>query len=97
VGHYPVILDKPDLLYLRWFPPGGPGKAKPAVCELVRLNLSAVHTKDAWEGEATLRLLPAPDSDVGRLKPQRVHGGYRYSISMSIGGLEILEVVDATP
>jgi acetoacetate decarboxylase len=94
VSDDPVYLGKRPVVNLRYFPQlAGGGKTKPPVCELVRSILSGVQRTEVWEGEADIKFFPAPDNEVDAFQPVRVRRGYRYSMTMTIDDLEVLEVL----
>jgi hypothetical protein len=90
----PVYFGKRPVVNLRYFPQlAGAGKAKPSVCELVRSILHGVQRTEIWEGRADLRFFPSPDNELDSFQPVRVRAGYRYTMTMTIDDLEILEVL----
>jgi acetoacetate decarboxylase len=92
VSDDPVYMGKRPVVNLRYFPQlAGGGKAKPPVCELVRSILSGAQRTDVWEGKADIKFFPAPDNELDAFRPVRVRGGYRYSMTMVIDDLEVLE------
>ncbi|OFW57075.1 MAG: hypothetical protein A2133_06125 [Actinobacteria bacterium RBG_16_64_13] len=92
---HPVSLGTRQVVNLRYFPRlAGGGKAKPAVCELVRSILSGAQRTDGWEGSADIKFFPAPDNELDAFQPVRVRRGYRHSMTMTIADLEVLEELD---
>jgi hypothetical protein len=61
------------------------------VCELVRSILSDAERTEVWEGRADIRFYPAPDNELDAFRPLEVRRGYRYSLTMAIDDLEVLE------
>ena len=61
--------------------------------ELVRSIMSGVQRTEVWEGPASLDFFPAPDNELDALQPVAVRRGYRYSMSMTIEDLEVLETL----
>jgi hypothetical protein len=91
----PVYFGKRPAINMRYFPQlAGGGTAKPPVCELVRSILSRAERTEVWEGEADLKFFPAPDNELDPFQPVQVRRGYRYSMTMTIDDLEVLEVLD---
>jgi hypothetical protein len=92
VSDDPAYFGKRQVVNMRYFPQlAGGGKAKPPVCELVRSILSDAQRTEVWEGEADLKFFPAPDNELDAFRPVQVHRGYRYSMTMTIQDLEVLE------
>ncbi len=92
VSDDPVYLGKRRVVNRRYFPQlAGGGAAKPPVDELVRSILSGVTQTEVWEGEAYLKFFPAPDNELDAFHPLEVRRGYRYSMVLTIGDLEVLE------
>jgi acetoacetate decarboxylase len=90
----PVYFGKRPVVNMRYFPQlAGAGKAKPPVCELVRSLLSEAQRTEVWEGKADLEFFPSPDNELDAFRPVAVRGGYRYSMTMTIADLEVLEVL----
>ena len=95
VSEDPVYFGKRPAVNLRYFPQlAGGGRAKPPVCELVRSILSGAERTEVWEGEADIRFFPAPDNELDVFQPRDVRRGYRYSLTMAIDDLEVLEELD---
>ena len=91
----PVYFGKRPAVNLRYFPQlAGAGRAKPPVCELVRSILGAAQRTEVWEGAAALRFYPAPDNELDVFQPVQVRRGYRYSMTMTIADLEVLEMLE---
>lgn len=91
----PVYFGKRPVVNLRYFPQlAGGGKAKPPVCELVRSILSGVERTEIWEGSADLTFFSAPDNELDAFEPVETRRGYRYSMSMRIDDLEVLQVLE---
>jgi hypothetical protein len=94
VSDDPVYLGRRPVVNLRYFPQlAGGGTARPPVCELARSVMSGVQRTEVWEGEATLDFYPAPDNELDAFQPVAVRRGYRYSMTMTIDDLEVLEVL----
>jgi hypothetical protein len=92
VSDDPVYFGKRPVVNMRYFPQlAGGGKAKPPVCELVRSILARHERTEVWEGKADLKFFPAPDNELDPFQPVAVHRGYRYSMTMTIQDLEVLE------
>lgn len=90
----PVYLGKRPVVNMRYFPQlAGGGAARPPVYELVRSIMSGFQRTEVWEGSASLRFFPAPDNEIDALQPVAVRRGYRYSMSMTIEDLEVLETL----
>jgi hypothetical protein len=90
----PVYLGKRPVVNLRYFPQlAGGGSARPPVFELVRSIMSGAQRTEVWEGQATLAFFAAPDNELDALQPLEVRRGYRYSMSMTIDDLEVLETL----
>lgn len=62
----------------------------PAVHELVRSRGYDRSASEVWEGDATLSLFEAPDSEHAALAPARVGKGFRLTIGYSVDDLETL-------
>lgn len=43
---------------------------------------------------ADLNFFPSPDNELDAFQPVAVRGGYRYSMTMTIADLEVLEVLE---
>jgi acetoacetate decarboxylase len=94
VSDDPVYLGKRPVVNMRYFPQlAGGGKARPPVYELVRSVMSGVRRTEIWEGAATLGFFAAPDNELDALQPLEVRRGYRYSMTMTIEDLEVLEAL----
>ena len=92
----PVVLGSRPIVNVRHFPRlDGGGRRAPAVHELVRSILADVQRTDVWEGTARLDLFDAPDHELFALRPQRVGRGFRYTTSLRVEDLEVLEPVVA--
>lgn len=92
VSDDPVYFGKRPGVNMRYFPQlAGGGKAKPAVCELVRSILGGAQRTEVWEGAADLKFFTAPDDELDAFQPVLVRRGYRYSMAMTIDDLEVLE------
>jgi acetoacetate decarboxylase len=91
----PVYLGSRPVVNLRYFPQlAGGGKARPPVCELVRSIIGGAQRTEVWEGPATLQFLASPDNELDALRPLAVRRGYRYSMTMTIADLEVIEVLE---
>ena len=74
---------------VRHFPRLAAGRHEdPQVHELVRAVSRDRAATPAWEGEATLRLLPAPGEEHHLLEPIRVGRGFRLTFAYTIDDLE---------
>lgn len=94
VSEDPIYLGKRPVVNMRYFPQlAGGGAARPPVYELVRSIMSGVQRTEVWEGPASLDFFPAPDNELDALQPVAVRRGYRYSMSMTIEDLEVLETL----
>jgi hypothetical protein len=94
VSDDPVYLGKRPVVNMRYFPQlAGGGAARPPVYELVRSIMSGFQRTDVWEGAATLDFFAAPDNELDALQPVAVRRGYRYSMSMTIEDLEVLDTL----
>jgi hypothetical protein len=90
----PLYFGKRPVVNMRFFPQlAGGGMSAPPVCELVRSILSDAKRTEIWEGTADLRFFPAPDNELDVFQPLEVRRGYRYSLTMTIDDLEILETL----
>ena len=90
----PMYFGRRPLVNMRYFPQlAGGGRANPPVCELVRSLLSNAERTEIWEGTADLSFFAAPDNELDVFRPTQVRRGYRYSLTMSIADLEVLEVL----
>jgi hypothetical protein len=64
VSDDPVYFGKRPVVNLRYFPQlAGGGKAKPAVCELVRSILSGAQRTEVWQGEPISNSFPLPTAN----------------------------------
>ncbi len=90
----PVFLGKRPVINRRYFPQlaGGGSQAAP-VDELVRSILTDLSQTEIWEGGADLRFFTAPDNELDALQPVTVRRGYRYSMTMTINDLEVVETL----
>ena len=94
VSDDPVYLGKRPVVNMRYFPQlAGGGTARPPVYELVRSIMSGFQCTDIWEGGATLDFFAAPDNELDAFKPVAVRNGYRYSMTMTIEDLEVLDTL----
>jgi hypothetical protein len=90
----PLYFGKRPVVNMRFFPQlAGGGMTAPPVCELVRSILSDANRTDIWEGTADLSFFAAPDNELDVFQPLEVRRGYRYSLTMTIDDLEILETL----
>jgi acetoacetate decarboxylase len=83
--------NDPPIVNVRHFPRlGKDDRERPAVHELVRSSGFDRSGSEIWEGDATLELHAAPDSEHAALAPVRVGKGFRFTLGYSVDDLETL-------
>ena len=75
----------------RYFPELAAGRHdRPAVHELVQLKSRDVQVSPIWTGDATLRFLDHPQTELPALRPVSVGRGYRFSFALTVDDLVTL-------
>jgi acetoacetate decarboxylase len=86
--------NDPPIVNARHFPRLEGGRhEEPAVHELVRSVGYDRAASEIWEGDATLELFDAPDSEHAALAPARVGKGFRFTLGYSVNDLETLTLL----
>ena len=95
VSEDPVYFGKRPAVNLRYFPQlAGGGRAKPPVLRVGAIHPPAGPSAPRSGRERPISVSSRPDNELDVFQPREVRRGYRYSLTMAIDDLEVLEELD---